>query len=205
MKTATKITLATATALAIGLGATVHAFGPGGYGPGAGSGYGPRGDCPGADGGYGRGGGAKGQGVGRFNQQRGARLEQRLAQVEPLLNLTEAQRPVWEQFTESMKARAEKGMELRGKMRDLHTADLSLADRADQRVEMMSAQLERMKGFADQAKQLDAVLTDEQRATLAEYIGQGPRGGFAQHAGQGGGRGAGKGYGKGYGHHGRGW
>ena len=191
MKTATKITLATAAALGIGLAATVHAFGPGyGYGPG----YGPRGDCPRAGMGYGRGmGPGMGAGMGRFNQQPGAGIEQRLAQVEPLLNLTEAQRPTWEQFKEALKARAGQGWEHRQQMQALRGADGSFADRMDRRVELMSAHLEQMKSFADEVKKLDAVLSEEQRATLAQYIGSGPRGVGAPCIGKGPGRGGGYG------------
>lgn len=201
MKNATKITLATAAALGIGLAATVHAFGPG-YGYGAG--YGPRGDCPRANTGYGRGMGmGPGAGMGRFNRQPGAGIDQRLAQVEPLLNLTDEQRPAWDQFKGALKARAGERQSHREQMFALRSADATLAERTEQRVALMSAHLEQLKTFADEAKKLDAVLTDEQRTTLAQYIGNGPRGGRGAGPGKGYGMGRGQGYGPGNG--GRGW
>ncbi|GAB6040956.1 Spy/CpxP family protein refolding chaperone [Endothiovibrio diazotrophicus] len=190
MKTATKITLATLAALGIGVAASVQAFGPG-YG--GGPGYG-RGGCPNAGSGMG-----PGAGYGRFNQDPAARVDARLARVEPLLNLTDEQKPAWEAFKTALKGRAEQRQAHRQQMQALRTSS-SLTDRTDQHVALMTARLEEMKVFAAEAKKLDAVLTDEQRAVLAQYgpgagrgFGGGPRQGMGPGAGYGRGGGMGQG------------
>lgn len=196
MRKGSKIALAVAAALSLGLAAaelSAHPTGEGwgGYGPGYGMhGYGMGyGMGPGAGMGYGMGPGA-GMGYGMHGYGMGfggypGTAEERLAGLKSELGITAKQEPAWQAFVKSAKQRDESRQAWFAKMREARAAS-SLPERLAQRDELFKQHQAERQAATSALKDLYAALTPEQKSVADELFG-----GF--------GPGYGAGYGRGYG------
>lgn len=158
--------LLAASAMSFGLGAAAQPGPGGGMGPGAGMGPGGMGDCM-----MGGPGGMRG---GKMMGDPAARAEQHLAQFKTQLKLTPQQEPLWQAFTEKVKA----GAALRAShMQGMPQAGTA-PERMDRMVQHMKEHTAAMEGTNEAFKRLYDALTPEQKAVADKYHP------FADHMGQ---------------------
>lgn len=178
MRKGSKIALAVAAALSLGLAAAELGAHPPGYGPGYGMhGYG-MGMGPSAGMGYGMHG--YGMGLGAYP----GTAEARLSGLKSELGITANQEPAWQAFANSVKQRDESREAWFAKMREARAAG-SLPEMLAQRDEMFKQHQAERQATTAALKELYGALTLEQKAVADQRFG-----GF--------GPGYGAGYGRGY-------
>ena len=191
MRKGSKIALAVAAALSLGLVAAELSARPTGYGPGYGMhGYGMGyGMGPGAGMGYGMGPGAgmgygmHGYGMG-FGGYPGA-AEDRLAGLKSELGIAASQEPAWQEFVKSAKQRDESRQAWFDKMREARAAG-TLPELLAQQDEVFKQHQAERQATTSALKELYAALTPEQKVVADQRFG-----GFGPGYGAGYGRGPG--------------
>ena len=190
MKRVTKIAIGVATALTLGLAASVvsahpYGHGPGwgmgqgsGYGPGAGmgpgQGYGPghgmgRGMGPGGGpGSMGYGPMGRGMGPQGFGNP-GAMADARNAYLKSELKITPAQESAWNAFADQRKQQVEAMQAWRTTVQG--SAQATAPERLELRNQIMKKRQEQMEKMTTAVKDLYAVLTAEQKALADQRIG----------------------------------
>jgi hypothetical protein len=184
MRKSSKIAIAVATALSLGLGAAELSAHPGGMGWG---GYGPGYGMHGFGMGYGMGPGA-GYGMQAYGMGYGANpaaSEDRLAGLKAELGINAKQEPAWQSFVKSMKQRDESRQAWFAKMREARAAGTLPELMAQQDEVFKQHQAERQAATAAM-KEFYAALTPEQKAIADQRLG-----GFGPGYGPGYGRGPG--------------
>lgn len=103
-----------------------------------------------------------------------ARVEGRIAFLKTELKITDAQAPLWTAYANVLRAEAKSMSDMRGMMMPGAPAPAAqtAADRADQRVKRLTAQLESAKTAAIALRALYAVLDDSQKKSADELLGQ---------------------------------
>jgi len=195
MRKGSKIALAVAAALSLGLAAAklsahptgygpgygMHGYGMGyGMGPGYGMGYGMG---PGAGMGYGMGYGMHGYGMG-LGAFPGT-VEDRLSGLKSDLGITDKQEAAWQAFVKSAKQRDESRQAWFEKMREARAAG-SLPEMLAQRDEVFKQHQAERQATSAALKDLYAALTPEQKTVADQLFG-----GFGPGYGAGYGRGPG--------------
>jgi hypothetical protein len=146
--------------------------------------------------GTGKAGGCDGMGPDKMGRQVGMkfdpaeRAEKRLDYLKYQLKITAAQEPLWNAYTEKMKAEAGKGMK---GMRDSTDDKLSAPERMAKMQSLMEERLTAMKGVHESFNRLYAALTPEQQAVAdkqAASMGHGGKHGRMGSRGPGAGRNA---------------
>lgn len=146
--------------------------------------------------GPGKGGGCDGMGPGQMGRQVGMNFDpaeragQRLDYLKYQLKITTEQEPLWNAYSEKMKAEAGKGMKA---MRDSVDDKLSAPERMAKMQSLMEERLTAMKGVHESFSRLYAALTPEQKAIAdkqAAMMGQGGKHGRMGSRGPGAGRNA---------------
>ncbi len=200
MKRVTKIAIGVATALTLGLAATVvgahpYGHGPGwgmgqgpGYGQGAGMGPGPGygpgyGPGPGMGRGMGPGGGPGPMGYGPMGRgmgpqgfgNPGAMADARNAYLKSELKITPAQESAWKAYADHAKQQAEAMQAWRTTVQG--SAQATAPERLELRNQIMKKRQEQMEKGTAAFKDLYAVLTPEQKALADQGFGVGMMGG----------------------------
>ncbi|WP_158045051.1 Spy/CpxP family protein refolding chaperone [Skermanella pratensis] len=124
---------------------------------------------PGGPGGGPGGPGGPGPRFERMCENLDARVAGMLAFAETRLRITDAQRPVWDNFAQAVK-NSESPMKQRCENPEAFTRPATLPERAQRMEEMMTARLEQVRQIRPALDQLYAGFSDEQKKTADEMM-----------------------------------
>ena len=100
------------------------------------------------------------------------RIEAHLAYVRAALRVTDAQTPQWNAFADAARAAAERLRQAYAQAMQAAAQPAAAPQQLDQRVALLSAQLEATRAVAAAAGPLYAALTDEQKRTADELLAE---------------------------------
>ncbi len=93
-------------------------------------------------------------------------MKERLDEAKQKIEITDGQEPAWQRFSEMLTAEAEKHQKQMETMRNSNGSGQNM----DQRIAIMEERLEGMKQVAQAYKDLEAVLDDDQKATVEKMM-----------------------------------